>query len=303
MPATPDFTESFPDWCRRHALGTAIRLMPKRLVDSVWLTFWTGYRLVVPGPRIPDQSSVYKRPPEFAGLVHDTSTEALLAGHKAGFTLQNHIGPLKWWREVERGVMVLRDVHIAKRFRRTLKSTPMRVSFDSDFVGVMRGCAAPRPGRPKLTWLHPRTQAKFYRLFEAGHAHSVEVYDENDALVGGLFGVTAGNVFTALSMFHKADNASKVGIVSLYHHLDRWGFEAVDHQVLTPWVQALGGTVISREAYGALLQHPAPASAAPGRWAAEFTPAQTADWTPRGQVVAAAAERHDDAAETRLTVA
>src|SRR5690606_28976829 len=110
-------------------------------------------------------------------------------------------------------------------------------------------------------------------------SHSVEVYDENDALVGGLFGVTVGSVFTALSMFHKADNASKVGIVSLYHHLDRWGFEAVDHQVLTPWVQALGGTVISRKAYGALLQHPAPAAAAPGRWAAEFTPAQTADWT------------------------
>lgn len=283
MSATPDFSEKFPDWCRRHALGIAIRLMPKRWVDSFWLTLWTGYRLVVPGPRIPDYSCIVNRPVDFAGLVHDDSTEALLAGMKAGFWLQNHVGPLKWWSEVDRGIMMLRDVHIAKRFRRTLKTTTMRVTFDQDFVGVMQGCAAPRPGLPHLTWLYPARQKMFYRLFEAGYAHSVEVYDENDVLVGGLFGVDLGHVFTALSMFHTADNASKVGIVSLYHHLDQWGFETVDHQGLTPWVEALGGTRIPRQAYAELLQRPSRPGATPGRWSAEFTPAQTAEWTPSEQ--------------------
>ena len=103
----------------------------------------------------------------------------------------------------------------------------------------------------------------------------------------GLFGVDLGNVFTALSMFHTADNASKVGIVSLYHHLDHWGFETVDHQGLTPWVEALGGTRIPRQAYAELLQRPSRPGAAPGRWSAEFTPAQTAEWTPSGQTIAA----------------
>lgn len=286
MSAQPDFSERFPDWCRRHVLGLAIRLMPKRLVDSVWLTFWTGLRLVAPGARVPDHKSLVNRPVDYAGPVHDHSTEALIAGQQAGFFLQNHIGPLKWWSEPQRGIMMLADVHIAKRFRRTLKTTDMQVTFDQDFVGVMQGCSAPRPGRPKLTWLHPQTQKLFYRLYEGGHAHSVEVRDASGALVGGLFGVTLGGVFSALSMFHVADNASKIGIVSLYHHLDHWGFDVVDHQSLTPWVEALGGKLVSRDDYAELLQGPAPAKAVPGRWEALFTPAQTADWSPAGQAAA-----------------
>ena len=288
MADQPQFTENFEGWSRRHALGLALRLMPKRLVDSIYLTAHTAKRLVLPGSPIPSPASIVARPSDYAGPVHDASPEALLAGMQAGFYLQNHVGPLKWWSPAQRGLVKIADVHVAKRFKRSLRTMPFTVTFDRDFLGVLKGCADTRPGRPRLTWLHPKTQRHFYQLYELGYAHSVEVWDESGALVGGLFGVQLGTVFTALSMFHTADNASKLAIVSLYHHLDAWGIDVVDHQGVTPWVATLGGKDVTREEYGALLARPATsAQAKPGPWFVAFTPAQTAEWEPAPQQASA----------------
>jgi leucyl/phenylalanyl-tRNA--protein transferase len=200
---------------------------------------------------------------------------------KNGFHVMSHAGPLKWWSPPERAVMMLSDVHIPKRFRRTLKNTGFTVSIDEAFDDVVRACGAPRK-RLHLTWLHPKTRALMADLHRAGHAHSVEVRDESGQLVGGVFGVATGPVFSALSMFHTANDASKLAIVSLYHHLSAWGFAAVDHQALSPWVRHLGGKDIPRVSFHALVNGAAPARADAGRWSAEFTPKQTAEWQPSG---------------------
>ena len=176
--------------------------------------------------------------------------------------------------------MDLGNVHIAKRFRRTMRNTEMRVAFDTAFQAVIDGCAAPRStGKLNLTWITPAAKALYTRLHEEGHAHSVEIFDTDGALVGGLFGVAVGPVFSALSMFHTADNASKFAIVSLYHHLADAGFAATDHQIMSPWVEALGGTVLARAEYETLLTRPGP-DLPPGAWSARFTLAQTAAWDP-----------------------
>ncbi|GLQ08839.1 hypothetical protein GCM10007913_07710 [Devosia yakushimensis] len=281
MTEQSQFSESLPVWVRRQALGLALRLMPKRLVDSAYLTAHTAYRLVVRGPRVPNASSIVSRPNDYGGPVYDTSSAGLLAGMQNGFYFLCHIAPLKWWSPPMRGVMMISGVHVAKRFKRSLKSSPFTVTIDKDFAGVLRGCAAIRPGRPPLTWLFPATQRRLQKLYEEGHAHSVEVWNEQGELVGGVFGVMLGTVFTALSMFHTEDNASKVAIVSLYHHLDAWGVDVVDHQGLTPWVETLGGVLVTREQYVALLARPAKSDAAkPGPWHVQFSPAQTGEWEP-----------------------
>src|SRR5690606_6261951 len=107
--------------------------------------------------------------------------------------------------------------------------------------------------------LYPSTRRLLQELHEMGHAHSVEVWDRGGELVGGVFGVALGPVFTAESMFHTASDASKLAILSLYQHLEAFGVTAVDHQVLLPWVEQMGARSISREDYLKLLARPAPA--------------------------------------------
>lgn len=177
--------------------------------------------------------------------------------------------------------MRLSDVHIAKRFRRTMRQTGMRIAIDTDFAGVLEGCAAPRRNGLNLTWLTPGAQALYQRLHDEGHAHSVEVFEDGQ-LVGGVFGVTAGPVFSALSMFHTVDNGSKFAIVSLYHHLANAGFAAVDHQIISPWVEALGGITLPRASYEEFLATTPAGDARTGKWQARFTLAETAGWSPSG---------------------
>lgn len=268
----------------RFALATAYWLKPPR---AKWLPFLVARiirdRLDPPAP-IPDIDRIQDRPPGLAGLTTDMSTPTVLAAFGRGFYPLAHWGRMKWWSPPERALMRLKDVHIAKRFRRTMRQTDFEVRFDTNFAGVLEGCAAPRKhSRLHLTWLTPEAQELHLRLHEEGYGHSVEIYDSTGRLVGGVFGVAVGSVFSALSMFHTTDNASKLAIVSLYHHLEQAGFSAVDHQIMSPWVRDLGGIEIPRAEYKAYLEtQPAPALG-PGRWSAKFTLQQTADWRPAGK--------------------
>jgi leucyl/phenylalanyl-tRNA--protein transferase len=276
----PEFPENFQTWISRQVLGIAFMMRrSERALIVPALTLATAYRLIVPGPRIPNETSIWRWPEGYGGPVHDTSPEGILAGMRAGFYQSSHFGPFKWWSPPERAVIVLRDVHLSRRFRRSMRTSPFTVTLDKAFPEVLVACAAPRR-RIHITWLHPKTQRLMHSLFELGHAHSVEVWDEAGHLVGGVFGVSLGPVFSALSMFHAANDASKLAIVSLYHHLDAWGVKVVDHQVIRPWVESLGAKLIPRAEFTELLKLPAPACAKPGRWKEQFTCAQTADWQP-----------------------
>lgn len=269
---------------RRLALATAYWLRPPRTRYLPFLVWNLVRDRMVPPPSIPDPQTIRDIPPGFAGIARDLSTPTVLGAMALGFYPQGHWGSMKWWSPPERAIMDLHAVHIAKRFRRTMRGTDMRVAFDTDFTGVLDGCAAPRDAsRLHLTWITPKAKALYTRLHEEGHAHSVEIYDADGNLVGGLFGVAIGPVFSALSMFHTADNASKFAIVSLYHHLAAAGFTTVDHQIMSPWVEALGGTVLPRADYMALLGHQARTCLPAGRWAATFTLAETAAWEPAPQ--------------------
>ena len=266
---------------RRLALAIAYWLRPPRARYLPRLVASLIHDRIVPPPSVPDSSMIRDVPPGFAGLARDLSTPTVLSAMARGFYPQGHWGSMKWWSPPQRAVMALDAVHIAKRFRRTMRGTDMRAAFDTDFAGILDGCAAPRDRSAlHLTWITPAARALYLRLFAEGHAHSVEIYDAENRLVGGLFGVAIGPVFSALSMFHTADNASKFAIVSLYHHLAEAGFTTVDHQIMSPWVQALGGTVLRREDYVALLTMADNAGSDLGRWDAKFSLAETAAWEP-----------------------
>jgi leucyl/phenylalanyl-tRNA--protein transferase len=116
---------------------------------------------------------------------------------------------------------------------------------------VISGCAAPQPGRDD-TWINKRIRDLYYGLHERGHAHSVEVW-QNDALVGGLYGVNLGRAFFGESMFHHARDASKVALVHLVARLIAGGFELLDTQYVTEHLRSFGAVEIPRRRYGTLL--------------------------------------------------
>jgi leucyl/phenylalanyl-tRNA--protein transferase len=86
-------------------------------------------------------------------------------------------------------------------------------------------------------------------LYDAGWAHSVEVWDHGDRLVGGLYGVTVGRVFCGESMFHRVVDASKIAMVVIMRILAAGGFELFDVQLQTPHLRSMGAVDIARDLY------------------------------------------------------
>lgn len=152
-----------------------------------------------------------------------------------------------WVDPKQRGVMPLDGFHISRSLRKTIARAPFRLSVDTDFIGVVRGCA----DRPE-TWINDTIFALYTNLFEAGHAHAMEVW-EDDTLVGGVYGVSMGGAFFGESMFSRRTDASKVALAYLVDRLRQAGFTLFDTQFVTPHLLTLGAEEISRGVYRARL--------------------------------------------------
>src|SRR5690606_6507043 len=126
------------------------------------------------------------------------------------------------------------------------------VTRDEAFAEVIKSCATvPRDDR---TWITSELVTAYIRLHQAGHAHSVECW-QGDELVGGIYGVAVGGLFAGESMFHRADDVSKIAIMHLVEHLRARVFGLFDIQKLTPASQQLGAPEIPRSDYLVRLAH------------------------------------------------
>jgi len=85
-------------------------------------------------------------------------------------------------------------------------------------------------------------------MFELGHGHSVEAWDEG-RLVGGTYGLAIGGLFAAESKFYRVRDASKVALAHLVSHLRARGYRLFDIQQLTPHTARLGAIEIPRKMY------------------------------------------------------
>ncbi len=167
-------------------------------------------------------------------------------------------GPTGWWSPDPRGVLPLDDLRVSSSLRRSCRRYQVRV--DTAFDDVVAGCAADhRDGR----WITGAVQDAYRELHHGGHAHSVETWSDG-VLVGGLYGVSIGGLFAGESMFHRANDASKVALVALVEMLRADGDRRrlLDVQWSTEHLASLGVVEAPRPQYLALLaralQAPAP---------------------------------------------
>jgi leucyl/phenylalanyl-tRNA---protein transferase len=280
---TKDFVlrilSSAPYPVRQGVLGTAYLLAPRRLPNLPLLVL-RGLRDIprINRPLIPRPEDATKRPDGFCGLAGQIGVSDLLTGYSRGLFVMSHIGPLKWWAPEHRMVLFFDEARIEKTTRRLLKGGRFRITFDEAFDEVVRGCARPRPGRTPLTWITPRIQQLFQGAYEAGYAHSVEVW-QGDELVGGIFGLAVGKVFFTESQFHTARDASKVAFAVLNRHLQAWGFALNDGKHVTPHLVASGFRPLARDEFTAAVVKYSGEPGRIGRWGAE--PALLgSDWKP-----------------------
>jgi leucyl/phenylalanyl-tRNA--protein transferase len=159
---------------------------------------------------------------------------------------------LHWVEPEERGVMPLDQFHVPSRLARTVRSDRFVVRINHDFEAVLDGCAEPAPGRTR-TWINTRIRTLYRRLFDIGHCHSVEAY-EDGVLVGGLYGVSLGRAFFGESMFHRARDASKVALVHLVARLVSGGFRLLDAQYVTDHLRTFGAVELPKDQYHRLLE-------------------------------------------------
>ena len=149
-----------------------------------------------------------------------------------------------WFRPDPRAVIPLDGFHLSRSLARTLRRAVFDVRVDTDFEGVMRGCA----DRPEGTWISERFVEVYGALHRAGKAHSVEAWREG-RLAGGVYGLALGGAFMAESMFHRETDASKVALEALTSRLRERGFVLLDVQYVTPHLESLGAIEITRREY------------------------------------------------------
>ena len=155
-----------------------------------------------------------------------------------------------WFSPNPRAIIPVDGLKVSRRLGRTIRASGLRATIDAAFERVMRECAE---GRPEGTWITPGLLAGYIELNRLGWAHSVEVWDSDGSLAGGLYGVGVGAMFGAESMFHRQRDASKVAMVALLQHAQRIGLELLDIQVLTGHTESMGGVEIGRDEYLARL--------------------------------------------------
>jgi len=181
-------------------------------------------------------------------IMIEITPQVLLKAYSCGIfpMAESADDPALYWIEPQhRGILPLDRVHVPKRLARTVRGGALRVSIDTDYNGVIEGCAAERAGR-RSTWINARIRGLYQDLFRLGHCHTVEVWD-GDRLVGGLYGVALGGAFFGESMFSYVRDASKIALIHLAGRLIGGGFTLLDTQFVTDHLRQFGTVEVDRD--------------------------------------------------------
>jgi len=183
------------------------------------------------------------------GVGADLEPGTLLSAYRTGvFPMPARRGLMAWWCPDPRGILPLDGLRVSRSLRKSMARFEIRV--DTAFAEVITACAD--KGRPGA-WIDRDIRSAYISLHEWGWAHSVEAWDLEGRLAGGLYGVCIGGLFAGESMFHRQTDASKVVLVALVAMLQDARSSLLDVQWATPHLKTLGAVEISRADYLQLL--------------------------------------------------
>jgi len=200
----------------------------------------------------PPLDSAWEEPNGLIAFGGDLSPTRLLNAYQSGiFPWFNPGEPIYWWSPNPRAVLYPESIKISKSLRksmRNLKNRGYRITFNSAFTDVVKSCAAPR-SQNSGTWISDEMVDAYTQLHEMNRAYSIEVWNDKNDLVGGLYGVVNGGVFSGESMFSKERDVSKIAFVALAWHVQHWGFTLIDCQIENSHLLSLGVENIPRNEF------------------------------------------------------
>ncbi len=188
-------------------------------------------------------------------IVIEITPQVLLKAYTCGIfpMAESAEDPALYWIEPQqRGILLLDQIHVPKRLARTIRQQAFEIRVDTDFEGVIEGCAASRPGR-RTTWINSKIRGLYRDLYRTGYCHTVETWRDG-RLVGGLYGVALAGAFFGESMFSTERDASKVALVYLSARLIHGGFSLLDTQFVTDHLRQFGTIEIDRAEFHKLLE-------------------------------------------------
>ena len=195
---------------------------------------------------------------------------------------ENDRSPILWWCPDPRAVIFPADVHISRSLAKRLRNGGFEVTADTDFAGVIAGCAEERASQDDDvaggTWITPGMMAAYTDLHERGLAHSIEVWRGVGAareLIGGLYGVSLGRMFFGESMFSRVPDASKIALCHLARQLLRWDFWLIDCQIANPHLSRMGAVEVPRAEFIELVERNAHQPTLTGPWTLDVLPAES----------------------------
>ena len=187
---------------------------------------------------------------EIIAVGADLEPGTLLAAYRSGlFPMPARTGLPGWWSPEPRAIIPVGEggLRVSRSLRKSCRQFEIRV--DTAFEKVIALCAdKSRQG----AWIDRDIIRAYTRLHELGWAHSVEAWDPDGQLAGGLYGVAVGGLFAGESMFHRRTDASKAALVALVEILRSAGDaerRLLDVQWLTPHLESLGARGVSRDEY------------------------------------------------------
>lgn len=214
----------------------------------------TGIPLLPAHPvGFPDQDSALSDPDGLLAAGGALTPQWLIEAYGRGIFpwFENDDEPICWWCPSERGVIVPGQMRITRSLNKRLRNGGFTVTFDHCFDQVIQACAEHRAGSFG-TWITPNMRRAYRELQAMGIAHSVEVWHQGN-LVGGLYGLSLGQMFFGESMFSRATDASKVAFYHLHQRLEEWGFTLIDCQMMNPHLASLGVEPMPRAKFLQLL--------------------------------------------------
>lgn len=209
--------------------------------------------IATPSMDFPPSHTALEEPNGLLAAGGDLSVPRLLAAYRRGIFPWFEPGEaILWWTPDPRAVLFPDQLHISRSLAKTLRKHLFHATVNRNFATVMKACAS-AGGRTDNTWIGSDIEQAYTDLHHLGYAHSVEIYDREKQLCGGLYGVCLGQVFFGESMFSTKTDASKVALVTLVNIAKQAGIAVIDCQQETAHLRSMGASSIRRSEFEDLL--------------------------------------------------
>jgi len=202
----------------------------------------------------------------------DLSPDRLILAYRMGiFPWYSEGQPILWWAPRDRFVIDVGHLHIPKSMRRYLNNPIFKLTADLHFDYMIEKCQQiPRPGQSG-TWITDDMKKAYLDLHQEGVAHSVEVWYDNE-IVGGLYGVSVGKIFSGESMFSEISDASKFGAIILDRILTALEYQFIDCQHYSRHMELLGGYSMDQKMYFDVIRRNLYNPLVRSKWSGELIP-------------------------------